>query len=133
MINLSHFRYASIRAGFGSAGASAAATASSNTDKIKSLLATSVSGASSSSPFESASQNQISGASTLAANAAIARVKADAAAKSKEITNKIDSAQSALNDAKKTSDGSMIVGYTVVQKYVSWVYSPPNTTTDTTA
>ncbi len=133
MINLSHFRYATIKVGFGAAGASAATTASDNTSKIKSMLATSVSGASSSSPFESASQDNISGRATLAAKAAIARVKADAVAKSKEITDRIDSAQSALADAKKTSDGSMIVGYTVIQKYVSWVYSPPVTTTDTTA
>ena len=133
MINLSHFRYATIKVGFGAAGASAATTASDNAAKVSSLLATSVSGASSSSPFESASQDNISGSATLAAKAAIARVKADAVAKSKEITDRIDSAQSALTNAKSTSTGPTIVGYTVIQKYVSWVYSPPVTTTDTTA
>ena len=53
-------------------------------------------------------------------------------AKSKEITDQIDSAQSALDDAKSTRDGPTIVGYTVIQKYVSWVYCPPVATTDTT-
>jgi hypothetical protein len=132
MINLSHFRYATTKVGFGAAGTSAATAASNNTAKISSAMATAVSGASSSSPFESASQNNISGSATLAAQAAIARVKADATAKSKEITDKIDAAQNSLNDAKSTTNGPMVVGYTVIQKYVSWVYTPPAATTDTT-
>jgi hypothetical protein len=131
MINLSHFKYATTKVGFGAAGTSAATTASDNTDKIKSMLATSVSGASSSSPFESASQDQISGASTLAANAAIARVKAAAKAKSEEITKQIDSVQKTVDASKDLTKGRIVVGNTIVQPYVSWVYTAP--TTDTTA
>jgi hypothetical protein len=133
MINLSHFRYATTKVGFGGAGASAATTASDNTAKITSLLATTVSGASSSSPFESASQDQISGATTLAARAGIARVQAAAKAKSTEITKQIDSAQKSLDTSKNLTKGRIVVGNTIVHPYVSWVYSAPVSTTDTTA
>ena len=133
MINLSHFRYATTKVGFGAAGASAATTASDSAAKVSSLLATSVSGASSSSPFESASQDQISGASTLAARAGIARVQAAAKAKSTEITKQIDSAQKSLDTSKNLTKGRIVVGNTIVQPYVSWVYSAPVSTTDTTA
>ena len=110
----------------GGAGTSAATTASDNAAKVSSLLATSVSGASSSSPFESASQDNISGAATLAAKAAIARVQKDALAKKDEALAKIDSAQAALNSAKsvKKGDGSTIIGNTIIQKYVSWALEP---------
>lgn len=132
MINLSHFRYATTSVGFGGAGASAATTASDNAAKVSSLLATSVSGASYSSPFESASQDNISGYATLAAKAAIARVQKEALAKKDEALAKIDSAQSALNSVKSVNkgDGSTIIGNTIIQKYVSWALTP---TVDTTA
>jgi hypothetical protein len=97
MINLSHFRYATTKVGFGSAGASAASDASTNTSKISSAMATAVSGASSSSPFESASQDNISGGATLAANAAIARVNAQKKAQSVSLLKQIDSAQATID------------------------------------
>lgn len=135
MINLSHFRYATIKVGFGAAGTSAATAASNNSAKISSLLATSVSGASSSSPFESASQDNISGSSTLAAQAAIKRVQADALAKKNEALSKIDSAQAALNSVKSVTkgDGSTIIGNTIILKYTSWALTPNDAAVDTTA
>lgn len=134
MLNLSHFRYATTKVGFGSAGSSAASTASSNTSKISSAMATAVSGASSSSPFESASQDNISGAATLAANAAIARVNAQKKTQSAALIKQIDSAQAKI-DQQKAIDA-------LTQKY--YVYTLPavivdvsstdtGTTTDTTA
>jgi hypothetical protein len=133
MINLSHFRYATTTVGFGTAGTSAASTAKDNSSKISSLMATAASGASSSSPFESASQDNISGGSTLAANAAIARVNAQKKAKSAELIKQIDSAQATLDQQKAAA--------ALKQKY--YVYTLPavivdttdttGTTTDTTA
>ncbi|MDI1347557.1 MAG: hypothetical protein PSV22_26240 [Pseudolabrys sp.] len=133
MINLSHFRYATTTVGFGTAGTSAASTAKDNSSKVSSALATSVSGASSSSPFESASQDQISGASTLAANAAIARVNAQKKKQSTALLKQIDSVQAAMDQAKAEA--------ALKQKY--YVYTLPavivdttdttGTTTDTTA
>lgn len=132
MINLSHFRYATTSVGFGAAGASAATKASDNTAKISSLLATSVSGASSSSPFESASQDNISGSAKLAAQAAIARVQAQAKAKSEYITKQIDSVQKTVDDTNKDakSKAPIIIGNTIIQPYQSWG-SPPGTVTAT--
>jgi hypothetical protein len=115
MINLSHFRYATTKVGFGSAGASAASDASTNTSKISSAMATAVSGASSSSPFESASQDNISGGATLAANAAIARVNAQKKAQSVSLLKQIDSAQATI-DQQKAVDA-------LKQKY--YVYALP--------
>ena len=133
MLNLSHFRYATTKVGFGSAGTTAASTAKENSSKVSSLMSTAASGASSSSPFESASQDNISGAATLAANAAIARVNAQKKAQSAALIKQIDSAQAKI-DQQKAVDA-------LTQKY--YVYTLPavivdvstdtGTTTDTTA
>lgn len=100
MINLSHFRYASTSVGFGAAGSSVASTAKDTASKVSSAMATATSGASSSSPFESASQNSISGAATLAANAAIARVNKQKKAQSESLIKQIDSAQAQIDQAQ---------------------------------
>ena len=127
MINLRHFRYATTRVGFGAAGSLGRLRGRQTTQpRFQSLLATSVSSASSSSPFESASQDNISGLATLAAKAAIARVKADAAAKSRRDNSQIDSAQKALTDTTPTKKTATIIGNTIIQPYVSWG-SPPGT------
>ncbi len=131
MIN-SRFRYASPKVGFGTQSASLQKLKSSQSRIANSLASTQSMLASITSSFESVQQSKIDGLATLAAKAGIARVRADAAAKSKEITDQIDSAQKSLTDAKSAKGGPMIVGYTVIQKYVSWVYSPPVATTDTT-
>jgi hypothetical protein len=67
------------------------------------------------SAFSSAQQDKITGLDTLAANAAIARVQADAKAKAAALT-----AQSALTDAKTVSS---------IPKFVSWALTQ---TVDTT-
>lgn len=74
------------------------------------------------SAFSSAQQDKINGLGVLAANAAIARIKTEAAAKSKVLTDQIDVAQNALADAKSVSS---------TPKFVSWAL--PSTTVDTTA
>lgn len=134
MLNLSHFRYATTKVGFGSAGTSAASTASSNTSKISSAMATAVSGASSSSPFESASQDNISGAATLAANAAIARVNAQKKAQSAALIKQIDSAQAKI-DQQKAVDAltQKYYVYTLPAVIVDMSSTDTGTTTDTTA
>lgn len=83
--------------------------------------------------FGTAQQNNISGLGTLAAQAALARVKAQAKARSDTILTQINSAQSTLDSAKTASKptGTTVVGHTVIQKYVSWAGIP--VTTDTTA
>jgi hypothetical protein len=134
MINLSHFRYATTKVGFGSAGASAASDASTNTSKISSAMATAVSGASSSSPFESASQDNISGGATLAANAAIARVNAQKKAQSVSLLKQIDSAQATI-DQQKAVDAlkQKYYVYTLPAVIVDVSSTDTGTTTDTTA
>jgi hypothetical protein len=135
----SRFRYASVHVGFGSAGAASYKAWQAENSRVSSAITTAATGSSSDSPFDSALQDKITGAATLAAQAGIARVQAAANAKSTEITDQIDSAQSALVNSNTTAGGSgvIIVGDTVIQKnYVSWAYSPPTTatsTTDTTA
>ena len=134
MINLSHFRYATTKVGFGSAGTSAASTAKDNSSKISSLMSTAASGASSSSPFESASQDQISGASTLAANAAIARVNAQKKKQSAALIKQIDSAQATM-DQQKAVDAlkQKYYVYTLPAVVVDVSSTDTGTTTDTTA
>src|SRR5690348_6631903 len=56
----------------------------------------------------SAHQDQISGAASNAAHAALSRVQAEGKAKSAEITKQIDNAQSVL-DAAKSATGSTTV------------------------
>lgn len=128
----SHFSYASVRTGFGSAGAASYRAWQSDNARVSSAITTAETGSSSTSPFDGALQDNLSGLATLAANAAIARVQADAKAKSAVITQQIDSAQSALNDANSVNApaGTTVVGYSVIQKYVSWAVLP---TVDTTA
>jgi hypothetical protein len=133
MINLSHFRYASTSVGFGSAGTSVANSAAEATSKVSSAMATGVSGASSSSPFETSAQDQISGASTLAANAALARINKQRKAQSDAMLKQIDAAQASINKEQVLAK--------LKQKY--YVYTLPpvilvdttttDTTTDTTA
>jgi hypothetical protein len=133
VINLSHFRYATLKVGFGSAGASVASAASEASSKVSSAMATGVSGASSSSPFESSAQDQISGASTLAAQAAMARINKQRKAQSVSMLKQIDGAQASIDKAKTLA--------ALKQKY--YVYTLPpvvlvdttttDSTTDTTA
>ena len=123
MINLSHFRYPVTKVGFGSAGTSAASAASSSASKVSSAMATAVSGASSSSPFESSAQDQISGASTLAARAAMARINAQKKAQSVSMLKQIDSAQASIDQAKTAA--------ALKQKY--YVYTLPAVVVDMSA
>ena len=133
MINLSRFRYASTSVGFGAAGSSVASTAKDTASKVSSAMATGVSGASSSSPFESSAQDQISGASTLAAQAAMTRINAQRKAKSNELLKQIDAAQAKVDQAR--------IAAKLKARY--YVYTLPpvalvdtsasETTTDTTA
>jgi hypothetical protein len=134
MINLSHFRYATTTVGFGSAGTSAANAASENASKISSAMATSVSGAGSSSPFESSAQDQISGASTLAARAAMARINAQKKAQSTALLKQIDSAQATI-DQQKALDAlkRKYYVYTLPAVVVDVSSTDTGTTTDTTA
>ena len=130
-----YFRYASIKVGFGSAGAAAYRTAQSTSSKVSSAMATSMSGASSSSPFESAAQSNISDSTTLAVQAAMKRINVQRKAKSDALIKQIDSAQATV-DQQKALDA-------LKQKY--YVYTLPpvvlvdtstpdtGTTTDTTA
>ena len=97
----SRFKYASIKVGFG-------ATQNTAWNKLKSqrasiannLASVQANLASITSAFASAQQDKIAGLGTLAAQAAIARVRADAQAKSAAITAQIDSAQKTLDSAK---------------------------------
>ena len=95
-----YFRYPSIRVGFGSAGAGAYRTAQSTSSKVSSAMATSVSGASSASPFESAAQDNISSGATLAAQAASARVNKQRKAQSVSLISQIDAAQAQVDQAR---------------------------------
>lgn len=134
MINLSHFKYATTKVGFGTASTTAATTAKDNSSKVSSLMATAASGASSSSPFESASQDQISGASTLAANAAIARVNAQKKKQSAALLKQIDSAQAAMDQAKtEAALKQKYYVYTLPAVIVDVSSTDTGTTTDTTA
>jgi hypothetical protein len=130
----SRFHYASLRVGFGSAGTAAYQAAQTNNSKINSAIATGLSGASSSSPFESASQASISGSSTLAAHAAIARVNAQKKAQSVALLKQIDSAQATL-DQQKAVDAlkQKYYVYTLPAVIVDVSSSDTGTTTDTTA
>ena len=136
MIN-SRFTYATTKVGFGPALGSGT-TALQNLQSKRAALASSLAAtqsalASITDAMSSAQQDKISGLATLAAQAAIARVQADAKAKAAEITKSLDSAQKSLDDSKNLKKGTIIVGNTIVQPYVSWVYAAPVTTTDTTA
>ena len=83
--------------------------------------------------FGRAQQGNVAGSGNLAARAAIARVRAEALARKDTILKQLDSAQATLDSAKAASQptGTTIVGYSVIQKYVSWA-AVPTTTTDTT-
>lgn len=134
MINLSHFRYASTSVGFGTAGSTAASAATTNTSKISSAMATAVSGASSSSPFESSAQDQISGASTLAAQAAMARINAQRKVQSKALLKQIDATQAAMDQAKaEAALKQKYYVYTLPAVIVDVSSTDSGTTTDTTA
>jgi hypothetical protein len=133
MINLSRFRYASTPVGFGAAGSSVASTAKDTASKVSSAMATSVSGASSSSPFESAAQDRISGAATLAAQAAMARVNAQRKAKSNELLKQIDSAQAQVDQARIAAKLKAKYYVYTLPPVVLVDTSATDTTTDTTA
>ncbi|OYY07594.1 MAG: hypothetical protein B7Y70_14325 [Rhizobiales bacterium 35-68-8] len=118
----SYFKYAGTTVGFGSTQNSAWAKLKSQRAAMANNLASAQSTLNSiTSSFSSAQQDNITGLGTLAANAAIARVRADAKAKAATLTAQIDSAQSALNDAKSVSSKP---------KFVSWAL--PSTAVDTT-
>lgn len=134
MINLSHFRYATTKVGFGSAGASAASDASSNSSKISSAMATAVSGASSSSPFESAAQSNISDSATLAVKAAMSRINAAKKAQSVSMLKQIDSVQAQVDQAKTAAAlKQKYYVYTLPAVIVDVSSTDTGTTTDTTA
>ena len=119
----SYFKYAGTTVGFGSTQNSAWTKLKSQRAAMANNLASAQSTLNSiTSAFSSAQQDHLNGLGTLAANAAIARIKADAAAKGAALTKQIDSAQSALADAKSASS---------TPKFVSWAL--PSTAVDTTA
>jgi len=89
---------------------------------VSSAITTASTGSSTLSPFDGALQDKVSGLATLAANAAIARVKADADAKKAVLLTQIDGAQKTLDDAKNAAASK--------PKFVSWALTP---TVDTTA
>lgn len=126
MIN-TRFSYASTKTGFGPALGSGS-TALQNLQAKRAGIASSLASAqarlnSITSSFASAQQDKINGLGILAAQAAIARVQADAKAKAAEITKNIDAAQAAVDNAKSIN-GPTIVGNTVIQKYSSWALTP---------
>lgn len=137
LINLSHFRYASTSVGFGATGSSLASKAKSASSKVQTAMATAASGASSSSPFESSAQDQISGYATLAAQAAMNRINKQKKAQSDALVKQIDDTQAQVDQARTVA--------ALKQKY--YVYTLPpvilvdptatdadtGTTTDTTA
>lgn len=134
MINLSRFRYATTSVGFGSAGTSAASTASSNTSKINSAIATGLSGASTSSPFESAAQSNISDSATLAVKAAMTRINAAKKARSVSMLKQIDSVQAQVDQAKTAAAlKQKYYVYTLPAVVVDVSSTDTGTTTDTTA
>jgi len=134
MINLSHFKYATTSVGFGSAGSTAASAASTSASKVSSAMATAVSGVSSSSPFESASQDNISGAAKLAANAAIARINKQKKAQSASLIKQIDATQAQVDQARVAAQlKAKYYVYTLPAVVVDVTASDTGTTTDTTA
>jgi hypothetical protein len=132
------FTYATTRVGFGSSFGTGSNSSYTNLKTQRARIGASLANTqatlnSITSAFATASQNNIDGLATLAAKAAIARVKADAKAKAAEVTKQIDSAQAALDSAKSATStpGITVIGNTVIQKkYVSWALTP---TVDTTA
>ena len=113
----SRFKYASVKVGFGASHNTAWQKLKAQRASITNNLATTQANlASITSALASAQQDKISGLGTLAAKAAIARVRADAKAKSEALTAQIDSAQKTLDDAKSFSSTK--------PKYVSWALAP---------
>ena len=134
MINLSRFRYATTPVGFGSAGKSASSTASDSAAKVKSAMSTAVSGASTSSPFESAAQDNISYAAKLAVQRAMTRINADRKAKSQAMLKQIDGAQAQIDQQKALAAlKQKYYVYTLPAVVVDVSSSDTGTTTDTTA
>lgn len=134
MINLSHFRYATTSVGFGSAGASVASTASSSASKVASAMATATNGASTTSPFDSAAQSNISDAAKLAVQRAMTRINADKKAKSDALIKQIDNAQANINQQKAVAAlKQKYYVYTLPAVVVDVTASDTGTTTDTTA
>ncbi len=100
-------------------------------------MATSISGASTASPFQDAALSNISSAAKLAVKAAMSRINAQKKAQSESLIKQIDSAQASVNKAS--------IAAKLKQKY--YVYTLPpvvlvdtstttadtGTTTDTTA
>ena len=122
----SRFTYATTRVGFGSGIGSTSGSAwqklKSNRASIGASLASAQSAlASITSALASAQQDKISGLATLAAQAAIARIKADADDKKDVLLKQIDGAQKALDDAKNATSTK--------PKFVSWALTQ---TVDTT-
>ena len=114
----SRFSYATTRVGFGSPFATGG-TGSSALQRLKSQRAAMASHAaaaqanlaSSASSLTGAQQNRISGLGTLAAQAGLARIQAEAKAKSIAMTAQIDQAQQALDAARAAggfSSGSTV-------------------------
>lgn len=121
------FSYASTRVGFGSAFGTTGTTAWQKLKSQRASIANNLASvqanlASITSALASAQQDKIAGLGTLAATAAIARVRADAAAKSAAITKQLDSAQKTLDEANAAK--------TTTPKFVSWALTQ---TVDTTA
>jgi chromosome segregation ATPase len=119
----SRFKYASIKVGFGSTQNNAWTKLKSQRASIANNLASAQANlASITSALASAQQDKIAGLGTLAATAAIARVRAEAKAKSESLTAQLDSAQKALDSANAVK--------TTKPKFVSWALTQ---TVDTTA
>jgi hypothetical protein len=125
-------RYASIKVGFHANQNTGWEKVKANRARLGQAMASTQSALSASTnAFSSAQQDKISGLATLAAKAAIARVQADAKAKKEDALAKIDGAQKAVDDAKAVSksNGTTIIGNTIIQKYVSWALTPAVDTT----
>lgn len=121
----SRFTYASTRVGFGSpfgSGNALQRLQSQRAAMASNLASVQAKLASVSTSFATAQQDKVAGLGTLAAQAAIARVQAEAKVKSVQMTQQIDKAQRALADAKAANDAK--------PKFVSWALTP---TVDTTA
>ncbi len=117
------YRYVGITFGYGGSGSSAWQTLKAKRAAMgASLGAAQANLAAITSAFASAQQDKLTGLGTLAANAAIARIKADAQTKKDALLNQIDGAQSTLDAAKAVSMGK--------PKFVSWALTQ---TVDTTA
>ena len=134
MINLIHFRYATTSVGFGSAGTSAANTATSGASKVSSAMATAMSGAATSSPFESAAQSNITDGTKLAVQKAMSRINAQRKAKSVAMLKQIDSVQANIDQQKAIAAlKQKYYVYTLPAVVVDVSSSDTGTTTDTTA